>query len=476
MSFIDTILFHGRTIPERPAIILADRVVTYGMLTQGILSVEKRLLSTSLRRGDLAAIRIENPIRHFTMVFALFRLGIVSVSVTRPENLADGGLEVAAVLTDRPLAGDWAPRSLLVDDGWYPTGPTALEPPARPAFAGDAICRVRYSTGTTGGRKAIGFTAADLEWAIATRMTMFANVGWGRMLCLSHFLYNGFSYALLALASGNTLLFADTADEALRLIDLYAVDLIVASPQHLRDTLAAQREMPTTLPSLKLISVGGAAMEENLRAAAQTRLCKNILSVYSATESGPIAIGLVERLREFGNATGFVTPWAEVEIVGDDGAALPFGEEGTVRVRAERPARVLGTKGGNGAGDPWFLPGDRGKLLPNGALVVTGRITEFIDVAGTKMPPERIEELLLRRPDLRDAAAIEIPGAGGAMQLWVVVTPKGPSVDPDEIAAYLAAQDPPLIAHRVKIADAVPRGETGKILRRTLRDQLKAGQ
>jgi acyl-coenzyme A synthetase/AMP-(fatty) acid ligase len=473
MSFVDAIVFHARTIPEKPAIILGDRVVTYRMLIQAMVSVENRLSTTSMRRGDLAAILVHNPIRHFILVCALYRFGIASVSVSRIENLTEGDLKVAAVLTDHQLADSWAGHSILVDDSWFPSRPADMDVPARPGFAGkDQVCRIRYSTGTTGGRKAIGFTATDLEWDIATRMTMFANVGWSRMLCLSHFLYNGFSYALLALASGNTLVFAGEADDALRVIDLYAVDLMIASPQHLRELLAAQREAPTALPSLKLISVGGAAVEETLRVAAQAHLCKNILSVYSATECGPIAIGSVERMREFGNATGFVTPWAKVEIVSDDGNVLPPGEEGTLRIRTDRHARVLGAPSGGGAADPWFRPGDRGKLLPSGALIVTGRTTEFIDIAGIKIPPERIEEILLRRSDLRDAAAVGLDNSAGTSELWVVVVPRG-KVDPREIADYLAAQTPPLVADQVKIVDVIPRGETGKILRRTLRDQLR---
>lgn len=473
MSFVDTIMFHARTIPEKPAIVLGDRVLSYSMLAQGIVSVENRILTTSLKRGDIAAVVIDNPTRHFIVVFALYRLGIASVSISRMDNMKGSGLTLAAVLADRPDAGEGLP-TLVVDDGWFPSRPGSADAPARRGFAGtDQIARIRFSTGTTGGRKAIGFTAADLEWDIAARMTMFANVGWQRLLCLSHFLYNGFSYSLMSLVAGNTLFFAGDAADALRMIDLYGVDLLVASPQHLREMLGLQREMPTTLPTLKLISVGGAAMEQPLRDTVQAMLCKNLLSVYSATECGPIAIGLVERLRQYGNATGFVTPWATVEVVGDDGAVLPPGEEGVLRIRTDRHARVLNAPAANGAADPWFRPGDRGKLLPNGVLIVTGRTTEMVEVAGNKVPPERIEDLLMRHPEVKDAAAVGME-RNGAQELWIVIVPRG-NVDPKAIAAYLATQQPPVMAHQIRLADALPRGETGKILRRTLRDML-AGQ
>jgi acyl-coenzyme A synthetase/AMP-(fatty) acid ligase len=469
MSFVDNIIFHARMTPERPAIILSDRAVTYHMLVQGMLAVENRLAMTALKRGDVAAIMIENPIRHFTVLCALYRIGISSVSVSR-ESLAEGGLKIAVVLSDRPV-----PAGVLVDDSWFPSRPTNADAPLRPAFAADQICRIRYSTGTTGGRKAIGFTPGDLEWDVAVRMTMFAGTGWQRMLCLSNYHYNGFSYALLALVAGNTLLFADAPGEALRIIDLYAVDVVVASPQHLREMITAQREMSTSLPSLKLISVGGASMEEALRIAAQARLCKTILSVYSATESGPIAIGTVERMREFGNATGFVTPWAKVEVLGEDGTVLPSGEEGTLRVRPQRQARVLTDAAANAAGDTWFLPGDRGKLLPNGVLIVTARTSDMIDIGGTKVAPERIEELLLRRSDISDAAAVGVEADGG-QQLWVAVVPRGPGLDPRDVAAYLKAQNPAFVAHQVKIVDRIPRGESGKVRRRQLRDDLTGGR
>ena len=51
MTFVELILYHGLTHPQKPAMILSDRIVTFGMLRQGILSAAERIAAAGLESG-----------------------------------------------------------------------------------------------------------------------------------------------------------------------------------------------------------------------------------------------------------------------------------------------------------------------------------------------------------------------------------------------------------------------------------------
>ena len=115
----------------------------------------------------------------------------------------------------------------------------------------------------------------------------------------------GFGSALQSLGYGHSVVFAESATEALQMIAHYDPDLLVANPTHLHYMVAAHRENPVPTPSLKLIKFGGNAMAPNLVSDVRTRLCNTVLCVYSSTESGRIVFGPIDRIIEKPGATGF---------------------------------------------------------------------------------------------------------------------------------------------------------------------------
>lgn len=81
-NFADHIVAHGLHQPGKAAIILRDRLVTYGMLLQGVLSAQQKIKARGIAGPLLAAIVIDNPVRHLIMALALARLGIAATSLT----------------------------------------------------------------------------------------------------------------------------------------------------------------------------------------------------------------------------------------------------------------------------------------------------------------------------------------------------------------------------------------------------------
>ena len=75
MNFVDMLMYYAQSNPEKQAIILLDRIISFGMLGAGIRSVEMAVAEASLDSRHVVAVRIENRARHLIVVSALYRLG-----------------------------------------------------------------------------------------------------------------------------------------------------------------------------------------------------------------------------------------------------------------------------------------------------------------------------------------------------------------------------------------------------------------
>lgn len=284
MNFVDMLIYYAQSNPQKQAIILLDRIVNFRMIATGIRSVEVAIVEAALDSRHTVAVRIDNRIRHLIVVSALYRLGIVSVSVVGNEDLAKAGVKVDAVISDRSQPVPGFGRLVLLKDDWFERRfDVAVVQPA--GFRNeDALARITMSSGTTAAPKAIGMSARVVEDRIVTGRRTLTLAPWDRMMCLPVLTSSlGFGSALQALAYGHSVVFAESAIEALQMIALYRVDLLVANPQHLQLMVAEHRNTPIPTPSLNLIKFGGNAMPPDLLPEVRARFCKDILCVYSST-------------------------------------------------------------------------------------------------------------------------------------------------------------------------------------------------
>src|SRR6185312_14489426 len=404
MRFVATILHHARARPGKPAVILGDRVATYGMMAQGILSVSARLAALGLPKGALVSIAIDSPIRALIVAAACYRLGLPTLMARRTADIASVGLPIALRLEGSGDALAPGLKQMLVEDDWF-TG--ASDAAAPDGFADtDAICRVDLSSGVTGKPKSLGSSVATFEGRLAGYTFSVGQGYWDRMLCLPPLTSGwGFTIAAHGLYLGKTLVFAPTARDALLMIAIYNVDCLVASPLHLRQLLDERASQPGAL------------------------LCRHIIVQYGSTEAGATAFGPAESMIADDGAVGFVAPWADVEAVDDHGNILPPGRDGILRIRSNVMATPYPDAGAHGAdafAGGWFYPGDRGHVTADGTMIVAGRIAEILVTGGQALAPEAIEEIARRHPAVADVAAVGIARArGAAEEICLAVVPRG---------------------------------------------------
>jgi len=123
----------------------------------------------------------------------------------------------------------------------------------------------------------------------------------------------------------------------------------------------------------------------------------------------------------------------------------------------------------------WLRTGDLGYVDADGHLYVVDRLKELIKYKGFQVPPAELEAVLLRHPDVADAAVIGLPDdeAGEIPAGYVVLRP-GAAASPEEIMRFVAGE----VAHykqirRLEVIDAIPKSAAGKTLRRLLRDSAR---
>ena len=460
-------MLHARVRPEKPAIVLADRIVTYDMMAQGILRVEDRLRKLGLAPGALIGISIESPIRHMIVAAALFRLGHPSLSVGRIADVLPLALPVAAFLhaTDETL--HFGQRQIFVGDDWFVGERQPIAAMRSTGFSdGQAICRVELSSGTTGRPKAVSLSVQALhQWLI----NYYAAIGlglWDRLLCMPGLTSSwGFSLVAHVLFAGKTMAFAPTPRDCLHMIAVYALDAVAASTQQLRELVREQVRAPIPCPTLRVVLTGGSPVARSLMLDAGARLCGSIVNLYGSTEAGATAFATIDRLTEIEGATGYVAPWAEVEVVDEDGNRLAPEAEGVLRIRAScqgEPFPAGQAEGHAGFRNGWFYPGDRGRIAPDGLLIVSGRTSEIINAGGVKIAPAMIEETLQRHPTIVEAVALGRVGADGVEEVVVVIVSRR-AVSEQVIIDWCAEHGIPVA--RVIVVDELPRTASGKIHR-----------
>jgi acyl-CoA synthetase (AMP-forming)/AMP-acid ligase II len=174
-------------------------------------------------------------------------------------------------------------------------------------------------------------------------------------------------------------------------------------------------------------------------------------------------------LRQRLGSVGKALPSIELEIRDEDGQAVSAGIPGEIYVRGPQ---VSGEYDGRSVLDSegWFPTRDAGYLDDGGYLFLSGRADDVIVRGGENISPGEIEDLLLDRDDVVDAAAVGMASEewGEAVALALVMkTPVTEAAIQDFIRSHLRSSRVP---EAIRFVDELPYNETGKLLRRVVRE------
>ncbi|MGD8573302.1 MAG: long-chain fatty acid--CoA ligase, partial [Gammaproteobacteria bacterium] len=232
------------------------------------------------------------------------------------------------------------------------------------------------------------------------------------------------------------------------------------------------------LKSLKCAVSGGAPLPAQILEKFREKFGIEIQEGYGLSETSPVACF---NMLHKGCRPGTVGPavdLCEVKIVDKHKRELPRGERGEVIIRGTNVMKGYYKRPADTAQvliNGWFYTGDIGTMDTDGYVSIVDRKKEMIIRGGYNVYPREVEEVLYRHPDVAEAAVIGIADTVHGEEVVAVVAPKpGASLDHQQLENYCREH---LASYKVPrksfIRDELPKGPTGKILKRVLKDEYQ---
>lgn len=473
MHIVDMTYFWARTMPQRPAIIEPEGIITYAALAQATEAAAEHFARNIPDRSKPIAVSLSTASKMLVASLGLLRAGFSIVPVTKSlfEHLPSTGANT--LVYERDGATLDGATNIAFDDIWISSGTTAAQQNKPiPAVMSGELEVFFYTSGTTGRPKQ--FVKARKAWderMLFPSISTFVN--FERVLIVSGLSSSfGFTRAYEALFLGKTACFAVNDNLVLWLVNTYNIDLIVASTQQAIGLAELQEKVARfPLASLKAVNIGGGAITREGILRLKRHLCHNIIIRYGSTEAGTVALAPYDMIADVPGAVGFVAPEVELEIVDEAGHVLPYGSEGFVRLRTPQFVKNLPSDESAGA---WFYPGDIGWLTENRVLCIAGRTGDVLNRGGVKLSITDFETFLLSCPGVKDAGVCTVMASTGFEEVWIGVVLE-PSVDMAVFQQSIESNaDFRTSIDKLFVVETVPRGTLGKVQRDELKKMLLA--
>lgn len=481
--------------PERPAVRLDGTTLTYGQLGDLAARAAAYLQVLGVRPGDRVGLMLPNVLSFPVLYYGILRAGGIVV----PMNPLLRGREVEHVIDDSGMT------LLLVHAGVVEAGPdgrvggarvvvlrasdqlllddvATFEPAVIAERDGTDTAVILYTSGTTGVPKGAELTHRNLDLNCRASNDL-AELGPDDVVmgCLPLFHAFGQSVSMNAsIAAGGLLTLVQRFDPDV-VLDVVA-----------RDGVTVFHGVPTMyvamlgggpgerdISSLRLCISGGASLPGEVLRGFRDTFGAQILEGYGLSETSPTATFNRADAARIGSI-GTPIPGVELDLLDENGVAVPEGEVGEIVIRGHnvmkgywgRPDETAAAIRGG-----WLHTGDLGRRDADGFYYVVDRLKELIIRGGFNVYPREIEEVLYEHPDVLEAAVVGVahPTLGEEVAA-VVVLRAGATVAEPEVREYVRARVAPYKYPRtVHFVAELPKGATGKILKRELQVPVASG-
>jgi long-chain acyl-CoA synthetase len=374
--------------------------------------------------------------------------------------------------------GGCAYNQLLQDDG--DTVPSVS------INAKEDMAVLQYTGGTTGRSKGAMLTHYNLvanTVQSAATATVKTNVGKERVLgMISLFHVYGMTSAMnLTFYNGGNLILMPRFDvsQAVKVIEKTKPTIFPGVPTMYIALLNYYRKAPFDLSSLTTCTSGSAPLPEEIMNRFNQISGTAVAEGFGLSEASPVTHrNPVEGLQKIGSI-GIPVPNTDAKIVdsalGEE--ALPTGEVGELIIKG--PQIMKGYLGlpeetAHALRDGWLYTGDLARMDEDGFFYIVGRKKDMIIASGYNVYPVEIENVLYTHPKILEAAVVGVPDKYRGETIQAVIVPKDTeTVSKEEIIQfcrkYLSAYK---IPRRITFVDELPKTAVGKILKRTLREQM----
>jgi cyclohexanecarboxylate-CoA ligase len=475
--------------PNKLALVLDDRKVTYDELRRAAEGVSIRLAEGHVEPGDVVILLGRHSIEAAVAMLGCLHRGVVLAPLppmfneTQLAALVEqtGATCVVGFGGEKEIArceavADRVRLKLILtpeDVGDLATGGHA----DRVARDADDLAMILHSSGTTSAPKGIAHSSNTLRYATEGVCRRWELTGDDVYLVVCEFGFVGglvFGY-FPPLFNGATgvLVTRWKAEDALRLIQDHRCTYVLAMPTHSADLLEAARTTSYDLSSMRVLAAPGLTRER--RMAMKQAFGVPPLADYGLSEvPGHAAHGLHESDDKMVKTEGRPYEGTEIRVLDDDQRPLPPGEVGSLVVNG--PSRFLGffkndaltreslTEWGG------YRTGDLGYLDEDGHLVYVGRSKDIIRRGGVTVVPAELEPVISRHPAVQEVAVVPLPDERLGERACAAIIPRPGHAVPTlaELQRFLSAEGVAKYTwpESVEAFDEFPRTPSLKVVKR----------
>ena len=240
-----------------------------------------------------------------------------------------------------------------------------------------------------------------------------------------------------------------------------------------------------SFPSLKNVAYGGGKMPRSVIERAMKLLPHvNFTNAYGLTETSATIcmLGPEDHRSAFNSSDALIKrrlssagrpiPSIELIIKNDEGNICLPEELGNVWVRGEQVSGEYKGIGSKLDSEGWFPTKDRGFLDSDGYLFIDGRADDVIVRGGENISPGEIEDVVRTHPNVEDVAAVAVKDIEWGEAVGLVIVASSPIEDGEIIKLVRTKLRSSRVPSTIKYMDELPYNETGKLLRRVIRDNF----
>jgi long-chain acyl-CoA synthetase len=491
LNLAETVTRSAERHGEALAVRLDPIQLSYAQLDEMSAKAAAMLRDRGVQPGDRVGLMLPNVPAFVVLYYGILRAGAIvvpmNVLLKRREigyYLEDSGTRLLCAFDEvrdeaEAGAGEANAESMVLKRGGLPEWlePYDAEPGVAPSEPGDTAV-ILYTSGTTGKPKGAELTHANLDGNAEVVCRALTQVGpedvvlgalplfhsFGQTAAMNASLRDGACLALLARFD---------PQQALEMMQSLGVTVFLGVPTMYAAMLNQPDRERYDLGSLRTCVSGGQSLPvELLRGFEEAFGCK-ILEGYGLSETSPVACqNRPDRERKPGSI-GLPIEGTEMKVVDESGNQLPDGEVGEILIRGpnvmkgywRRPEDTEKT-----IRDGWLHSGDLGRRDADGYFYVVDRKKDLIIRGGYNVFPREVEEVLYEHPDVVEAAVVSVPDQRLGEEVGAaIVLRQGSEASAEDLKAHVKSQ---LAAYkyprRVWFLDELPKGPTGKILKREI--------
>ncbi len=512
MNRADHLFRQARERPDAVALVFGEREITFGEWWDRARAAADGLVRQGVRPGDRVGFVVGTRPDFMILQYGCFAVGGVVMPLNtlyRSEEMehAVGQCEAQYVIADAAFLDRFGPefrarcpsvRRIFVLDGveaedGFMVPATVLQGDAagfdEPVdMSGDAVGQMLYTSATTGRAKGVMLTQDNLAANYDPSAEWLGYTGADTILCALP-LFNTFALNQCINATtvtGGTLVVLPRfeAVAVMRAIAERRCTVFPCVPTMLQKVLSHPEVGQHDLGSLTKIMVGAAPVPTPLllRARAYFGDGLAVITGYGLTEATALVTTMTVELDMDGRqvrekSIGRPVPGMEVRILGEDGAVLPPGQPGEIGIRGpnvmagyyKQPAESAAALASG-----WLRTGDVGVMDAEGYFWIVDRKKDVIIRGGQNIYPADVEEALYGHPAVAEAAVVaRFDALFGEVPAAYVAFKPGQEASAEELMAICQDKLAPFkLPKSIEVLPELPKGPTGKILRRGLRGPM----